>query len=215
MIGALTIVVVLLSSCSMGAPVRVLKKDQMMATASIGGPIVPTKSPIGFVPYLTAGGAYGVTDDLTYHGNVHLLMAAFGVLGLDAGASVRALHQDGVTPEITVSGRVIAFSDMVKLQNVRLYPDMQVTASWEIAPQSLVYAGTHATWQALGPVDMTSLLFSPMVGTQIPVSDKFSLQGELIWQAANVNTMAGIVEGESSIRGHGSFGVFIGGVLWL
>jgi hypothetical protein len=142
-------------------------------------------------------------------------MAAFGVLGLDAGASVRALHQDGVTPEITVSGRVIAFSDMVKLQNVRLYPDMQVTASWEIAPQSLVYAGTHATWQALGPVDVTSLLLSPMVGTQIPVSDKFSLQGELIWQAANVNTMAGIVEGESSIRGHGSFGVFIGGVLWL
>ncbi len=208
-------ILVLLSSCSMGTPVRVLKQDQMMATASVGGPVAPQKSPVGFVPYLTVGGAYGVTDDLTYHGSVHLLMAAFGVLGLDAGASVRALHQDGFTPEVTVGGRLIAFSDMVKLQNVRLYPDMQVTASWEVAPRSLVYAGTHATWQALGPVDVESLLLSPMVGAQVPLSSQFSLQGELIWQAANVNTSAGIIEGQTSINGHGSFGVFLGGVLWL
>lgn len=186
-----------------------------MATASVGGPILPSKSPVGFVPYLTAGGAYGVTDDLTYHANLHLLMAVFGVVGLDAGASVRALHQDGLTPEITVGGRVIVFSDLVSLRNVRLYPDMQVTASWEVAPRSLVYAGTHATWQLIQPTDGSALFLSPMAGVQLPISDNVSLQGELMWQAANVNTSAGIFEGQSSIGGRGSFGVFLGGVLWL
>lgn len=213
----------LIASCSTGAPVRVLREGQVIATASLGGPILPGKSPIGITPYLTAGAAYGSSDNVTLHGNLHLLMAAFGVIGFDAGASVRAMHQDDIIPEITVGARAIVFTDLVSFQNLRVYPDAQITASWEIADRTLLYAGTHATWNTPPRVFVFSeygehvdrLLISPMAGIQLPLSDNLSLQGELIWQAANVNTSAGIMEGVSSIRGYGSFGMFLGGVLWL
>ena len=74
-----------------------------------------------------------------------------------------------------------------------------------------MYTGAHGTF----PFEPYQFLLSPMAGVQFPVSDRVSIQGELIWQAANVNTRSGIFTGQSSIGGSGSLGGFIGGVLWL
>ncbi len=204
------LVVLLLAGCSAGAPVRVLDKGTSTISASLGGPIVPGKSPVGFIPYLTAGAAHGVTDAVTVHANAHALMGAFAVLGLDAGASYRLVRGADAVPEITLGARFLFFTDFRALNTTRLYPDIHAILSWELSEDLLAYGGTHVTFQ----FSPSKTFVSPMIGMQIPISSGFRLQTELIWQAANVNTQGGVFEGVSTIGTTGSFGGFVGGT-WL
>lgn len=201
----------LLWGCSAVQPVRVLDKGADVLTASLGGAVVPSSSPTAVIPYLTSGYAYGLSDDVTLHGKAHLLMAAFGVAGLDVGASMRALRQDGPVPEITVSAQAIAFASLARTAPPRVYPNLTANASWSVGEASLVYLGSHATIQ----IDPARTLMSPFAGYQFPVSNALRLQLEAIWQASNVNTRSGVFEGESSIGGTGSFGIYLGGILAL
>jgi len=197
--------------CSAGQPIRVLKRSETMVSGSIGGPVAPSKVPTVIVPYVTAGVMHGISDDVTIHGNVHALMSAFAVLGLDVGASTRIVHEQGFLPEITVSGRLMMFTDFKSVTTSRLYPDVSVTASYEVAERCLMYGGLHNTFQFTTP----TFLVSPYVGTLIPLGERFSVQAEFVWQAANINTRSGVFEGSTSIGGTGSAGVFLGGVYTL
>ncbi len=200
-----------LAGCGSGQPVRVLAEGETTLSASIGGPIVPSTSPVGIVPYLTAGTAYGVTNDISVHGNLHLIMSVFAVGGLDLGASARLIHQDAAVPELTLSTRLIGFMKFGDPVSPRLYPDVALNASWEIASRTLAYVGTHGTFQW----KPGAFYLSPFIGIQFPVSSAICIQTELIWQAANHDTRIGIFEGSSSIGGMGSFGGFIAGVITL
>ena len=193
--------------CGAVQPVRVLPDGQTSLTASVGGAVGISASPAGFVPYTVAGVAHGLTDQVTVHGNLHAIMAAFGVIGLDAGASLRVSKQDGVIPEVTAAARAIMFmKPSAVLADMRVYPDVSLTLSWDLGQDWLGYAGSHATVQ----LSDGRTFMSPMLGIVAPVSDAWSLQLETIWQAANVDTRKGIFEGQSSIGGTGSLGLFLG-----
>ncbi|MBU3679962.1 MAG: hypothetical protein FGM32_10215 [Candidatus Kapabacteria bacterium] len=206
-----TIAGAILSGCSAVAPVRVLNHGTDAITASIGGAVVPNTSPTGVVPYLTAGYAYGLTENVTVQGRAHLLMAVFGVAGIDLGASMRAIPQDGLVPEVTLGAQLIGFASLARSAPARIYPNLTANASWSLGEQSLIYAGTHATIQ---PDPMTTFI-SPFVGYQFPVSNRMRLQVETIWQASTTATEHGVFEGASSIGGTGSFGIYLGGMLSL
>lgn len=205
------LLILLCIGCGSGQPVRVLPVGVTTVSASLGGPIVPSSSPIGFVPYLIAGATHGVTDDVSIHGNLHVLMMAFAVGGLDLGASVRLLHQDAAIPEITASVRLIGFMKLGSPIAPRLYPDVSINTSWEVTKGVLLYTGAHGTaqWKP------GAFFISPFLGIQLPLSRSLSLQSEFIWQAANHDTRSGVFEGQSSIGGMGSVGGFIAGVLTL
>lgn len=205
---ALALFALVAASCSSVQPVRVLEPHATAITGSMGGAFVPQKNPAGILPYLTAGVAHGVSEDVTVHGHAHLLMAAFGVAGIDFGASYRAIRQDAALPEVTVAAQFLTFAKVSSEPNFRLYPNLTANASWKVADASLLYTGTHATLQ-FGPSDV---LVSPFVGYQFPVGKSLNLQIEGTWQAMNRNTSAGVFEGMSSINGTGSFGFFIGGI---
>lgn len=196
----------LVVGCGAGQPIRVLERGATQLTASVGGPVVPSSSPTKLIPYFTVGGMYGLTDEVTVHGNLHGLMLVFGTLGVDAGASTRIVKQNGAWPEITVGLRAIFFTDFSSLANTRVYPDASFIASWEVQPQWLVYGGTHVTAQ----FSDAKIFISPMVGVQAPITDRFSMQLEVMWQAANAATSSGLFRGESSLNGHGSLALFIG-----
>ena len=205
------LLIMALAGCGSGQPVRVLSEGETTINASLGGPIVPSSSPVGFVPYITAGATHGLNNDISVHGNLHLLMSAFAVGGLDLGASARLIRQDNVIPELTLGARLIGFMKFGDPVAPRLYPDVSLNGSWEIADRALVYAGAHGTFQW----KPGAFYLSPFVGLQFPLSTSFSLQTELIWQASNHDTRVGIFEGESSIGGMGSFGAFVAGVITL
>lgn len=176
-----------------------------MVTASVGGPIAPGKSPVLLIPYVTAGVQHGVSENITVHGNAHLLMAAFGVVGMDVGASLRALRQNGAVPEVTVGATAIVFSTLYSLNNTRIYPDLHVACSWIVNTDWLMYVGAHNTVQS-----DRRYFFSPLVGLQFPISSKMSLKTEFMMQAVNQNTSSGTLEGISSISKNGSAGFFVG-----
>lgn len=204
---AAVVLALLVGACGAVQPVRVLPKGETLMTASLGGAVGVSASPLGFVPYAVVGAAHGVSNDVTVHGNVHAVMAAFGVIGLDAGASYRVVHQRDWIPEVTAAARGIFFAKPNESYGaMRLYPDLAATLSWDLGQQRIGYIGTHATAQ----LSNGQMFFSPMVGLVAAVNDAWSVQLETIWQAANVNTQQGIFEGESSIGGNGSLGVFIG-----
>lgn len=206
-----TLVIVILWGCSAVQPVRVLEKGASAITASLGGAVVPGSSPTGIIPYLTSGYAYGISDNVTLYGRAHLTVAAFGVAGVDVGASMRAMAQDGARPEVTIGAQLIGFASLARSAPARLYPNLTANASWSVGERSLAYVGTHATVQ---PNPMRTLV-SPLAGYQFPISDAVRLQIEAIWQASNVNTRNGVFEGESSVGGNGSFGIYLGGMIAL
>lgn len=196
-----------LVGCGAVQPVRVLPEGQTSLTASLGGAVGVSTSPVGIVPYTVAGAAHGLTDNVTVHGNVHAIMAAFGMIGLDAGASARVFKQDGAIPEVTAAARAIVFAKpSAVLADMRVYPDVSLTLSWDLGHEWLGYTGSHATVQ----LSDGRTFISPMLGVIAPVSSTWSLQLETIWQAANADTRKGIFEGQSSIGGMGSFGLFLG-----
>jgi len=205
------IVIWMLIGCSAVQPVRVLDKGASAITASLGGAFVPSSTPTGLVPYLTGGYAYGASDDLTVHARAHLTMAAFGVAGLEAGASMRALRQNLAVPELTLGMQLMGFASIARTAPARLYPNLTANASWSVGAASLAYLGSHLTLQA----DPWRGLISPFAGYQFSVSNSVRLQVETIWQASNVDTRFGVFEGESSIGGNGSFGIYLGGVIAL
>jgi hypothetical protein len=205
------LIMAILAGCSAVQPVRVLDKGASAITASLGGAVVPSSTPTGLVPYLTAGYAYGTSDNVTVHARAHLTMAAFGVAGLEAGASVRALRQNEAIPELTLGVQLFGFASIVRTAPARLYPNMTANASWSVGESSLAYVGSHLTLQ----LDPWRELVSPFAGYQFPVSNSVRLQVETIWQASNVDTRFGVFEGESSIGGNGSFGIYLGGVIAL
>lgn len=207
----MTLLVLGVWGCSAVQPVRVLKNDEDVITASLGGAYVPNSSPAGLVPYLTAGYATGISDDVTVHGRAHLIMAVFGVAGFDVGASMRAVREDGMTPEVTVSAQLLGFASIARSAPARLYPNLTANASWSISESSLLYIGSHATVQ----LDPSSTVLSPFCGIQFPISNAIRLQVEGIWQASNVNSRSGIFEGQSSISDHGALGVYLGGMFAL
>lgn len=209
---ALTAIVMsMLIGCSAVQPVRVLDKGSSAITASLGGAVVPSSTPTGLVPYLTAGYAYGASDDVTVHARAHLTMAAFGVAGLEAGASLRALRQNEAIPELTLGMQLFGFASIARTAPARLYPNVTANASWNVGESSLAYVGSHLTLQ----LDPWRGLISPFAGYQFSVSNSVRLQVETIWQASNVDTRFGVFEGESSIGGNGSFGIYLGGVITL
>ncbi len=201
----------ILIGCGATQPVRVLPAHTTAITASLGGPVVPGKSPTVITPYLTGGVLHGISDGVTLHGNLHLLMAAFAVAGVDVGASTRVVRGDGWTPEITGSVRAYGFVQLSDQPKPRIYPSLSANASWSVRERDLVYVGTHATAQWTP----SSVFVSPFVGYSFAASDMISLQLECIWQAANHDTHSGILEGISSISGQGSFGIFLAGALRL
>lgn len=200
-----------LIGCGATQPVRVIPKQSTSITASLGGPVVPGSSPTVVIPYLTGGVMHGATDDLTLHGNLHLLMSAFGVIGIDVGASTRLLRGEAWMPEITAGLRAHGFVQLSDQPKPRLYPSLSANASWNIRDQDLVYVGSHLT----GQFAPNEVFVSPFIGYSYAVNQSLSLQCEFIWQASNHDTRRGLFEGVSSINGQGSFGIFLAGALSL
>lgn len=194
----------IVGACAATVPIRVLPKGETHVVASVGGPIVPDKSPTVVVPYATAGVVYGVTNDVTVHGMAHITMAMFGVAGVDVGASTRLMKHDAWQPEATVALRAMMMTDFGGWSTTRLWPTISATCSW-LDGAVVPYVGSHVTFELTNGKP----LVSPNVGVQIELSNDWWLQVEGIWQAANANTRSGVLEGQSSIGDRGSLGMFI------
>jgi hypothetical protein len=194
------------SSCSVTQPVRVIDEGTTQAAISVGGPFVPFGGMSVPVPYVNIGLIHGYTKEVTLTTDLHATMALLKDATVDAGAAVRLLHEDGCLPEITAKGQVYVFSDLEMIKNVRIFPVATVNASSMVGRSTLLYAGADQLIQ----FDKPNYFFSPFAGTQFALSDRWSMQVELKWMAANVNSAHGIFRGMGSIASHGDIALFFG-----
>jgi hypothetical protein len=192
--------------CAVTQPVRVLEPGEVRLTASIGGPIVPGTLPTVIVPYATAGGAFGVSEAVTATGNLHLVLAALKTVGIDGGAAVRLIRQDGAIPEVTAKGQALFMTNFTA-GSFRVFPFCSVNGSYRLGESVLGYGGLESMFQFTGD---DHYFLGPFAGVQFGLSRRIAMQTEVKWMAANVNTRDGIFEGESSVGGRGSIGFFLG-----
>jgi hypothetical protein len=194
------------AACSATLPVRVLPKGESRLIASFGGPYLPQSSPTWLIPYLTVGAMHGLSENTTLVYDVHALMAALGVAGVDVGAAYRLRSQSSRLPEVTVLGQAYAFAGS---GGARVYPHLNVNASWRRGERQLVYVGAEALAQFQGG---PAVFATPLAGWQFPASKRLALQTEIKWMGANSNTAHGIFKGESSIGGHGALAFQLGAI---
>lgn len=192
------------AACTATLPVRVLQKGESRVTASFGGPYLPQSSPTWLIPYTTVGAMHGLTDNTTLVYDVHVVMAALGVAGVDIGAAHRLRAQSAGAPEVTILGQAYMFAGN---GGARVYPHVSVNASWRRGERQLLYGGAEALAQFQGA---PALFATPLAGWQFPAGRRLALQTELKWMGANSNTAHGIFKGESSIGGHGALAFQLG-----
>lgn len=197
---------VCLIGCGATQPVRVLDEKATKATVSLGGPLIVMGNATIPVPYLTAGIEHGYSSSLTLTGNVHLLTALLGDVGVDAGAAQRLVHETGLIPELTAKAQMYFFYDVRRGNNPRLFPFVSVNASYLLGESTFLYFGADNLFQFAQPV----YFLTPFAGTQFPLSHRIELQCEVKWMAANANTEHGILEGHHTISGRGNIGTFVG-----
>lgn len=200
---------VLLNGCGVTQPVRTVPEGTTQLTGSFGGAVIPFAGIAIPVPYLTTGALYGYSNDLTVFGSAHLTAILFKNAGLDLGASYRAVKEQSLVPELTVTGKGYFFWDAVRGSTKRLYPSMTVTASYSAAERSLLYFGAEGLYQQSN----SELFIAPFAGYSFAVHPSMIMLVETKWLAANKDTRHGIFEGAGSIGGRGNIGIYCG-VQW-
>ncbi len=199
-------VAVALSLCGVTQPVRIIDRGTTQAAVSLGGPLIPFGGMTVPTPYLNLGLIHGYKENLTLTGNVHATMAVFKNAAFDVGAATRLAHESNGWPELTAKGQLYLFSDLERLDAVRVFPMVNVNASYLLGHSTLLYAGAEQLIQFNKP----QYFFTPFAGTQLSLSNRSALQIELKWMAANANAAHGIFRGTGSIGDHGDIGLFFG-----
>jgi hypothetical protein len=195
-----------LIGCGVTQPVRTIDEGRTDLIVSFGGPIIPFDGFAIPAPYINTGIVYGMTDDLALYGNGHITAALFKDIGLDGGAVVLLLREEGMQPELTLNGRLYFFWDVGRANNARVFPMGSLIASYAIGDRSLFYFGMDNLYQVHQP----ELFIAPLVGYQFPLSNTVDSQIEFKWLAANKDTRHGVFEGATSIAGNGGAGLFLG-----
>lgn len=195
-----------ISSCSVTQPVRVLDEGTTQAAVSLGGPFIPFGGIAVPTPYLNVGLMHGYTRDVTLTTNLHATMALLKDAAVDAGAAVRVVRQSGWTPEITAKAQLYVFSDLEMIKNARVFPVVSANGSYLLDRSTLVYAGLDQLIQ----FDKPNYFVAPFAGTQFALSERWSMDAELKWMAANIDAAHGILRGTGAIGGHGDIALFFG-----
>ena len=167
---------------------------------------MPSAIPTVVIPYGTAGAMVGVSEWVTVTGNVHIPLVALETVGIDGGAAVRIVREDGFVPEVTAKGTALVVTDF-QPGSFRLFPMLSLNGSYSVGESMLGYAGLENMFQLTGT---EHFFFGPFAGMEIRLSHRFALQGEAKWMAANIDTRNGLFEGQASFRGKGYFGLFLG-----
>ena len=196
----------LVSSCGVTQPVRVIDQGTTQAAVSLGGPLIPYNGMTVPTPYLNLGLIHGYKENLTLTGNIHATMAMFKNAAFDVGAAMRLARESNGWPEVTAKGQLYVFSDLERIDALRVFPMASVNASYLLGHSTLLYAGADQLIQFNKP----QYFVAPFAGTQLGLSDRSALQIELKWMAANVNSAHGIFRGTGSIGDHGDIGIFFG-----
>jgi len=207
----LLVAVVMLASCMCRCGTAVsmwpLRRGQSVVAFEAGGPVVNVFAIQSPIPYPVARFRYGVTNRLNVYAGGHLLMPAFGVGAMDAGASFHFLDQAGWRPCLGAGAGAIGLVEFDGGDGTALLPQLELTASYLRPSHSLSYFGIHTLYQLRPKLYMT---YSPYVGHNFSVGRALSVNLEMKWYAAFERSRPRAVIYSLPIANHGGLGLVAG-----
>lgn len=181
-----------IAGCAATTSIEPVGEGRIRANAGFGGPIVAAFGTHPPIPYLSAGGSYGLDDRLDLDGQLHLLSLAYSIAGLDAGATWYPLLNSGWAPTVGISGRLMMLASLKGgvEDRFRVYPIVGSTAAWRLG-SGMLYTGFNMAVPFTSPdYDTASapVIFSPLVGYRWRLGESTHLFTEIKWHGANVRT---------------------------
>jgi hypothetical protein len=172
---------VLLGGCGTAQSIRPVGAGRGALDVSAGGPLIEG---IGApAPLLLVGYRHGLDDRTDLFGRLHLVPAAVGVVGLEAGASRLLRAQRGRIPAVSASAEALVFAGPGGALAV---PAAALTASWSTG-RWLLYAGSQQAVSFGRRLDGDGAAFhwSPYVGATRDVG-RWTFGAELRWWEPHV-----------------------------
>jgi len=201
------------SACAPSRYVRPLERGEVAVTGHLGGPLFNNfDAPIP-VPLTSVAVGYGLREETTVYGGLHLTALAFANLQLDAGVTHAFVRPQKWRPGVSVSpslNMVLGFRE----GDVRVWPVVDANAWWEYGPRaSQVYVGGQSWIELAGTrahgADAPQRLLPGIQAGHVYQRDRWAFTTELKWSnAAAVNT-DGTVDW-SGLGSRGAVGIFLG-----
>lgn len=191
------------SGCGVTQAVRPIGRGGLRAELSLGGPLFDNVGVAIPVPHALVGARYGVLDRLDVHARWNAMLVAFGLFGMDAGASGLILEQHGFFPAI--GGGVLA-TLVTDGRDANVFPEFTLSVSWDVYRGSLVYFGMTNFYEFAPRFRYHPALF---VGGRWQATPRFGVALELKWIDFHEDSSFGPV-GYVSPGNLGAFSVLLG-----
>lgn len=202
---AVLLFAILAAGCGTVNAVRPLARGQSSIAFSVGGPVASVAGMNIPLPYAVARYRYGLDDNTSVYAGAHLLMASFGVLGLDGGVTHHFIDQRGGVPAV---GAGVGLCGLIEPGGEsRLLPEAEVVGSYLLGGRSLTYFGVQSMFQTSQD---PYFVLAPFVGEEVRLGRRLSLSLESKWYAPGHDTKPRNIDYRIPIGGKGALGFVLG-----
>jgi hypothetical protein len=167
-----------LGACATSHFARPLGRGNVVAQASLGGPLVEVSGTPLATPILVAGVGYGATERWDVFARADATAALYGDLHLEPGAAFHpVVREAGLVPTVTVAVSAHVLTDF---HDARVGPQLSALAAWRVGAlhRHLVYLGADAGTLVPG---RARLLAGPLAGAEARVSRRAGVTLEVKW----------------------------------
>lgn len=167
---SILIAVALGTGCAHTHQVRPLGKGNAAVHASVGGPMVGVFDIVLPVPIFSAGGSYGVTDNLEVLGHFDMTAAAFGSVHYDMGLAWHPIvNEYGVKPTLTLGGGAHV---LAARESVLVAPTLNFVSAWRLARRHMIYIGVDTF---LPIREQVRFVAGPLLGAELRLGKRVGL----------------------------------------
>jgi len=192
-------------NCGTLNSIRPLPRDASAFALAVGGPVTNVSGTSFPLPIAVARYDYGLSDRVTGTADAHLLLPAFGVIGLDAKATWHFLNQDKWIPALGAGAGLNLFLKAGG-GDTRVFPELSVHGSYLLGKRVLTYFGVQSLYQFQKPY----VAWAPLLGTEVRLGRKLSFSLEGRWYEPGEITAPRLIDYSLPISGHGAVGFVLG-----
>lgn len=204
----------LLSDCAPSRLVRPLKVDEQMIGLTVGGPLFEYSKTTFPMPLSSVFYARGFTEKTSGFASLHITSLFYGIFQTDIGLCREVYHNDRMRLGVTTTP-VLNFAIDRWEKHLKLWPQLDVNAYWEIKPkESFLYAGV-CNWFELSAFkegnnddQLRHWLINPHLGFQYN-RNRWAFIIETKFLAPHADTTPNVVE-YTGIQGKGALGIYFG-----
>jgi hypothetical protein len=207
----LIVIFSMLQSCAPSRYVKPLAKSQQAASFSIGGPLIRFAGAPIPIPFTTLGYAYGLTENITANGNLHVTSLLFANAQADLATTFGLYKKENKFGFSASPALQIAYN-LRNTTGLRVWPSLDLNAYFHLCEKpSYLYAGLNS-WFELANIkahqetQKRHIIPNLQVG-YVVVKTKWQHQFECKYLGIGIPNLPGVVD-YIGAAGKGSFGIY-------